>query len=96
MWLIALVGALKGHLIALWPLWFLALAKVLNLIAHPILALRAGGYFPGLLTAPVVGLLGILAVRELLRVTTAGAAARPGIAADPHSFAADRYGARFY
>ena len=48
---------------------FMIATTVLNFIAHPILALRAGGYFPGLLTAPVVGVLGVLAIRELERVT---------------------------
>jgi hypothetical protein len=42
---------------------------VLNLLAHPMLALRTGGYFPGLLTAPLVGVLGILTIGELVRVT---------------------------
>ena len=68
-WVIALLSARAGLVIALFPLWFLGLAMVLNLFAHPMLALRAGGYFPGLLTAPLVGLLGVLAVRELVKVT---------------------------
>ena len=40
---------------ALFAAWFLALAGLLNLVAHPAMALRVGGYFPGLLTAPFIG-----------------------------------------
>lgn len=68
-WLVSLLAVRAGIVIALWPLWFLALAAVLNLIAHPLLALRAGGYFPGLLSAPLLGLLGILTLRELIALT---------------------------
>lgn len=68
-WIIALFAVRAGLVIAVWPLWFLALATVLNLFAHPILALRAGGYFPGLITAPLVGLPGVLAIRELMTAT---------------------------
>jgi len=45
-WVLALFAARAGLVIALFPLWFLGLGMVLNLLAHPILALRAGGYFP--------------------------------------------------
>ncbi len=74
-WVIALFSVRAGLVIAVCPLWFLGLAMVLNLLAHPILALRAGGYFPGLLTAPLVGVLGILTIRELARVTAPETAA---------------------
>ncbi len=69
-WVIALFAVRAGLVIAVIPLWFLGLAMVLNLFAHPILALRVGGYFPGLLTAPLVGVLGVLVIRELMRVTS--------------------------
>ena len=68
-WVIALFALRAGLVIAVCPLWFLGLAMLLNLIAHPVLALRTGGYFPGLLTAPLVGVFGILLIRELVRVT---------------------------
>ena len=77
-WLFIWVGALfavrAGLVIAVCPLWFLGLAMVLNLLAHPILALRAGGYFPGLLTAPLVGVFGILLLLELVKLTSTEAA----------------------
>jgi hypothetical protein len=68
-WVIALFAVRKGLVIAVCPIWFLGLAMVLNFLAHPILALRSGGYFPGLLTAPLVGVLGVLLIGELVRVT---------------------------
>ena len=50
-WVISLAAAAGGNRLAQWPLWFLALALVLNGIAHPVLALLARGYFPGLVTS---------------------------------------------
>lgn len=73
-WVISLLAVRAGLVIALCPLWFLGLAMVFNLFAHPLLALVDGGYFPGLVTAPLVGVLGILAIRELVRVTAPEAA----------------------
>ncbi len=69
-WLLAIPGVRRGLTIALWPLWFLGLAAVLNAVAHPILALRTGTYFPGLITAPLVGALGAVLLRELAIITT--------------------------
>lgn len=46
--------------------WFWAVLELLNGLAHGALALAAGGYFPGVATAPVLlvaGLLLILALR---------------------------------
>ena len=63
----AAIGALfrdRTPLAARAALWFLALAGMLNAVAHPLLALRAGGYFPGLVTALPLGLAGgVLAAR---------------------------------
>lgn len=69
-WVVALLGVRLGVVIAVWPLWFLALATVLNMVAHPLLALRVGAYFPGLFTSPAVGVLGVLLMRELARLTS--------------------------
>ena len=35
--------------------WFLAIAGMFNGIAHPLLAVAAGGYFPGLASSPFIG-----------------------------------------
>lgn len=68
-WATSLFGVRAGVALATWPLWFLGLAAVLNMIAHPVLGLRVGGYFPGFFTAPVVGVTGILLLRGLVRLT---------------------------
>lgn len=71
-WVVSVWGLRSGHSVALAPLWFLGLAEVLNSIAHPLLAIRTGGYFPGLYTVPLVGIAGILLVRELYNATSSG------------------------
>ena len=68
-WLASLFAVRGGIVIGLLPLWFLGFCMLLNLFLHPYLALRAGDYFSGVLTAPIVGLLGIFTLRELVRVT---------------------------
>jgi len=68
-WVAALVAVREGIVIALLPLWFLGFCEVLNLFLHPYLALRTGGYYSGVLTAPIVGVLGMMTLRELVRVT---------------------------
>lgn len=55
---------------ALFPLWFLALGCLLNGLAHPLLALRAGSYFPGLGTSLVVAVFGGLLLNRLRRLTS--------------------------
>lgn len=68
-WLLALPALRAGIVAALVPFWFLALACLANLVAHPLLALGSSGYFPGLFTAPVVGVAGLVLFRELLDFT---------------------------
>ena len=68
-WALAALGLRAGLVAALVPAWFLALALLLNGVAHPLLALRTGGYFPGFWTSPLVGLLGIVLGRSLLALT---------------------------
>lgn len=54
-WIASVPGVRAGSSPALFAAWFLAIAGMLNGVAHPLLAVAAGGYFPGLYTAPVVG-----------------------------------------
>jgi hypothetical protein len=68
-WAISALALRPGFAAALAPLWFLALALLVNGIAHPLLALRAGGYFPGLYTSPLVGVSGALLSARLWRLT---------------------------
>jgi hypothetical protein len=73
-WVLCIPGLTARRHLALFPLWFLAIAAVANGIAHPALAARAGGYFPGLVTAPVLGVGGLLLLRRLSLLTGGGAA----------------------
>jgi hypothetical protein len=50
--------------------WFLGLASVFNLLAHPTLAVISGAYFPGVFTSPVVGLAGLMLTRRLVQATS--------------------------
>lgn len=68
-WVASAAALAPGARLALLPLWFLAIAMVGNGVAHPLLALRAGGYFPGLISSPVVGVAGTLLCVRLARGT---------------------------
>ena len=68
-WILSAFGVRRGVAAALAPIWFLALAMILNAVAHPVLALRAAGYFPGLFTAPIAGIAGLVLAHRLLRLT---------------------------
>ena len=59
-WIFSTIGLQRGHWFALFPVWFFAIASIANGIAHPALAAAVRGYFPGLITSPVVGVLGVL------------------------------------
>ena len=49
--------------------WFLALASTVNAFAHPTISILVVGYFPGLISSPFVGVLGILLIRQLNRAS---------------------------
>ena len=67
LWVGAGAGALLGWRSANFFVWFYALgAGLINAIAHFILPVVKGGYFPGLITAPGHLLLSILLIRLLL------------------------------
>jgi len=70
-WGLSAWGLAARQRAALFPLWFLAIACVANAVVHPVLSIRAGGYFPGLVTSPLVGVVGVLLLRRLLQVTNA-------------------------
>ncbi len=72
-WILSAVGVQKGWRIALFPVWFFAIAAIANGIAHPALAIIARGYFPGLISSPVVGVLGVLLWQRLHAVTRSSA-----------------------
>jgi hypothetical protein len=78
LWLLAVPALRAGWTVGLLPMWFLGLALAANAIVHPVLALRTGGYFPGLLSSPLAGLAGVLLVRALWRSSLPSAMAGDG------------------
>ncbi len=72
LFVLSAIGLQKSFRPAYVPVWFLAIAMVLNGVAHPALAIRAGGYFPGLVTSPVAGVVGVFLFGRLWK-----AACRP-------------------
>lgn len=68
-WIAAGFGVAAGWRVAYFPVWFLALAACANGIAHPLIAIATGGYFPGLWTALVLGVIGVVLLRMLVRET---------------------------
>ena len=66
-WALSAAGFSKGMRAALFPLWFLGVAMLANGAIHPLLAVGSGGYFPGLISSPLTGWLGILLCRRLWR-----------------------------
>jgi hypothetical protein len=68
-WILSAIDLERGYRYALFPVWFFSIAAMMNGIAHPMLAIAARGYFPGLLTSPVLGVLGLLLWLRLVGLT---------------------------
>ncbi len=68
-WAASVPGLRSGRAGALFAAWFLAIAGVINGIAHPLLAAASGGYFPGLWTSPFIGVASALLWLRLSRAT---------------------------
>jgi len=68
-WVLSAWGLARRRQVALFPLWFLGIASVANGLLHPLLALSAGRYFPGLVTSPLVAVAGALLRARLSRTT---------------------------
>ena len=68
-WVWAIFGFRKSRRLAFFPVWFFALAAMVNGIAHPLLAFHARGYFPGLVTSPLLGIVGVWLLIELVGLT---------------------------
>lgn len=68
-WLLSVAALSRRTRAALFPLWFLGVAGVVNAVAHPLMALAEGRYFPGLWTSPLAGIVGLLLLRRLMALT---------------------------
>ena len=53
-WIASVSGLRSTRAGAFFAAWFLAIAGMINGIAHPLMAVAAGGYFPGLVTSPFI------------------------------------------
>jgi hypothetical protein len=66
-WIVSVPLVRSGVKPAVFAAWFLALAGMLNGIAHPLLAVLAGSYFPGLISSPIIGVASLYLWRRLHR-----------------------------
>jgi hypothetical protein len=69
-WAVAIVGLRKFPRVAAIPLWFLAIASAVNGVAHPIMSVAVAGYFPGLWSSLIVGILGFILLHRLFLATS--------------------------
>ncbi len=54
-WIVSVPALRAASRSAFFAAWFLAIAGIINAIAHPLLAVAAEGYFPGLVSSPFIG-----------------------------------------
>ena len=69
LWIASVWGVRSGRPLAFFAGAFLALAGMLNGIAHPLMAFSVQAYFPGLMTSPFIGAAGIWLWLRLRRAT---------------------------
>ena len=69
-WIVSNPFLRLGKRPAFFAAWFLAIAGILNGVAHPMMAIASGGYFPGLITSPVIGLAGVILWQRLQKATS--------------------------
>jgi hypothetical protein len=72
-WVTSVAGLRSARTIAFFAAWFLAIAGTLNGLAHPLLAVAVGGYFPGLWSSPVIGAASVWLWLRLRTATRPGA-----------------------
>ena len=69
-WIASIPFLRVGRRAAFFASWFLAIAGMLNGVAHPLIAILSGGYFPGLITSPIIGIAGVLLWQRLQKATS--------------------------
>lgn len=69
-WIVSIPFLRLGRRPAFFTAWFLAIAGMLNGVAHPMMAIASGGYFPGLITSPFIGLAGVILWQRLQNATS--------------------------
>jgi hypothetical protein len=68
-WIASVPALRSARAPAFFAAWFLAIAGMFNGIAHPLLAIAAGGYFPGLVSSPLSGVASLWLWLRLRRAT---------------------------
>ena len=68
-WLVSIPGIRASHRGAFFAAWFLAIAGMINGVAHPLLAVAQEGYFPGLISSPMVAVVCIWLWLHLWKAT---------------------------
>ena len=68
-WVAAVPGLRSGRTAAFFVAWFLAIAAMANGMAHPLLAIADGRYFPGLVSSPLIAVAGVWLWLRLSRAT---------------------------
>lgn len=68
-WVVSIAGLRSARAAAFFAAWFLAIAGMFNAVAHPLLAIGARGYFPGLVTSPLIGAASVWLWLHLRRAT---------------------------
>ncbi len=71
-WVASVPAVRRGHAVGFFAAWFLAIAGTLNGVLHPVLAAAAGGYFPGLISSPVIAAASVWLWIQLRRATVGG------------------------
>ena len=69
-WIVSIPFLRRGRRPAFFAAWFIAIGGMLNGLAHPMMAFASGGYFPGLITSPIIGLAGVILWQRLHRATS--------------------------
>lgn len=77
-WIASIPLLRAGRTPAFFAAWFLAIAGMLNGLAHPVMAVASGGYFPGLISSPFIGLASLYLWRRLQGATDRGGARLKG------------------
>ena len=72
-WIVSIPFIRLGRRSAFFAAWFIAIAGALNGVAHPMMAIASGGYFPGLITSPFIGIAGVVLWKRLHGATSAPA-----------------------
>ena len=68
-WVASIPGLRLGQRATYFAAWFLAIAGIINGIGHPAIAIYVKGYFPGLLSAPLIGVAGFWLFSRLFAAT---------------------------